>query len=96
MPIKCVFNVTLSVKQIFLFRHPALMALTALFGEFVAHDLAHTPRMSLPNEERLKCCNVPYDRFHPECMPIRSEDETGGCMEYARSAPHPGNAHQVK
>ncbi|XP_031784875.1 peroxidase-like [Nasonia vitripennis] len=75
-------------------RHPHLMALTALFGEFVSHDLAHTPRMALPNGERLKCCDVPYDRFHPECFPIRAEDEAGGCMEYARSAPHPGNAHQ--
>ncbi|KAJ8683808.1 hypothetical protein QAD02_019600 [Eretmocerus hayati] len=74
--------------------HPHLMALTALFGEFVAHDLAHTPRMGLPNGERLKCCDVPYERFHPECLPIRAEDELGGCMEYARSAPHPGNLHQ--
>ncbi|KAL7295694.1 hypothetical protein TKK_0011046 [Trichogramma kaykai] len=75
-------------------KHPALMALTALFGEFVAHDLSHTPRMGLPNGERLKCCDVTYERFHPECMPIPAEHETGGCMEYARSAPHPGNSHQ--
>lgn len=76
-------------------RHEHLMALTALFGEFVAHDLAHTPRMGLPNGERLRCCDIPYEQFHPECFPIRAEDEAGGCMEYARSAPHPGNAHQV-
>ncbi|XP_014219673.1 peroxidasin homolog [Copidosoma floridanum] len=73
-------------------QHPHLMALTALFGEFVAHDLAHTPRAGLPNGERLKCCDVPFDRFHPECFPIQAE--AGGCMEYARSAPHPGNVHQ--
>lgn len=72
------------------------MALTALFGEFVAHDLAHTPRMDLPNGERLKCCDVPFEQFHPECFPIRAENEIGGCMEYARSAPHPGNMHQVR
>ncbi|XP_011505664.1 PREDICTED: peroxidasin-like protein [Ceratosolen solmsi marchali] len=75
-------------------RHPHLMALTALFGEFVAHDLAHTPRMNLPNGDRLRCCDVEFEHFHPECFPIRAEDEVGGCMEYARSAPHPGNAHQ--
>ncbi|XP_058801088.1 peroxidasin-like [Phymastichus coffea] len=75
-------------------RHPYLMALTALFGEFVAHDLAHTPRMRLPNGERLRCCAVSYENFHPECFPIAAEKEAGGCMEYARSAPHPGNAHQ--
>jgi peroxidase len=77
-------------------RHPHLMALTALFGEFIAHDFAHTPRMNLPNGDRLRCCDVEYEHFHPECLPIRAEDEASGCMEYARSAPHPGNAHQVR
>lgn len=77
-------------------KHPYLMALTALFGEFLVHDLSHTPRMNLPNGERLKCCDVPYEKFHPECFPIRAEDDVaGGCMEYTRSAPHPGNVHQV-
>lgn len=75
-------------------KHPYLMALTALFGQFLAHDLAHTPRMELPDGARLKCCDVDYENFHPECFPIRAEQPIG-CMEYSRSAPHPGNSLQV-
>lgn len=75
-------------------KHPHLMALTALFSQFLAHDLAHTPRMELPDGTRLKCCNVDYENFHPECFPIRAEQPVG-CMEYSRSAPHPGNSLHV-
>lgn len=75
-------------------KHPYLMALTALFAQFLAHDLAHTPRMKLPDGARLKCCDVDYENFHPECFPIRAENQVG-CMEYSRSAPHPGNTLQV-
>lgn len=75
-------------------KHPHLMALTALFGQFLTHDLAHTPRMELPDGTRLKCCNVDYENFHPECFPIRAEQPVG-CMEYSRSAPHPGNSLHV-
>ena len=75
-------------------KHPYLMALTALFGQFIANDLAHTPRMELPGGARLKCCDVEYDNFHPECFPIQAENSIG-CMEYSRSVPHPGNTLQV-
>lgn len=74
-------------------KHPYLMALTALFGQFLIHDLAHTPKMELPDGSKLKCCNVDYEHFHPECFPIRA-DNAVGCMEYSRSAPHPGNSLQ--
>ncbi|XP_053983818.1 peroxidasin-like isoform X1 [Hylaeus anthracinus] len=74
-------------------KHPYLMALTALFGQFLIHDLAHTPKMELPDGAKLKCCDVDYEHFHPECFPIRA-DNTIGCMEYSRSAPHPGNSLQ--
>lgn len=70
-------------------RHPHLMALTAFFAQFIAHDLSHTPRMELPDGTRLKCCQVEYSFFHPECFPIKTDDPVG-CMEYSRSAPHPG------
>lgn len=75
-------------------KHPYLMALTALFGQFLVHDLAHTPKMELPDGAKLKCCDVDYEHFHPECFPIRA-DNALGCMEYSRSAPHPGNSLQV-
>lgn len=75
-------------------KHPYLMALTALFSQFLAHDLAHTPKMELPDGARLKCCDVEYENFHPECFPIRAEQPVH-CMEYSRSAPHPGNSLQV-
>lgn len=75
--------------------HPHLMALAALFGQFVAHDLSHTPKVELPDGARLKCCDVKYEHFHPECFPIKVNDEsTARCMEYTRSAPHPGNTHE--
>ncbi|XP_048260706.1 peroxidasin isoform X3 [Bombus terrestris] len=74
-------------------KHPYLMALTALFGQFLIHDLAHTPKMELPDGARLKCCDVDYEHFHPECFPIRANNVVG-CMEYSRSAPHPGNSLQ--
>ncbi|XP_011298837.1 peroxidasin [Fopius arisanus] len=76
-------------------RHPFLMAMTALFGQFVAHDLAHTPKIQFSNGERLKCCDVDFDYFHPECFPIRA-DSPLGCMEYSRSAIHPGNNQGCK
>lgn len=76
-------------------RHPYLMALTAMFGQFIAHDMAHTPRMELPNGERLKCCDVEFENFHPECFPIEAENAIG-CMEYTRSAPHPGSTLEVR
>lgn len=76
--------------------HPYLMALAALFGQFIGHDLSHTPKVELPDGARLKCCDVDYDHFHPECFPIKVNDESADrCMEYTRSAPHPGNTHEV-
>lgn len=77
-------------------KHPHLMALTALFGQLIAQDLAYTPKQVLPDGGRIKCCDVQLEKFHPECFPIRAEAELGGCMEYARSAPHPGNTQQVR
>ncbi|XP_015600962.1 peroxidasin homolog [Cephus cinctus] len=74
-------------------KHPYLMALAALFGQFLAHDLAHTPKMVLPDGTRLKCCDVEFENFHPECFPILAENSIQ-CMEYSRSAPHPGNVFQ--
>ncbi|XP_034945371.1 uncharacterized protein Prp3 [Chelonus insularis] len=74
-------------------KHPFLMAMTSLFGQFVANDLAHTPRMELLGGRRLKCCDVDYESFHPECFPIQAENVIG-CMEYTRSVPHPGSNHQ--
>ncbi|XP_012281490.1 peroxidasin-like protein [Orussus abietinus] len=74
-------------------KHPFLMALVALFGQFLANDLAHTPRMELSRGKRLKCCDVEFEHFHPECFPIGAENSVH-CMEYSRSAPHPGNTVQ--
>nr|CAD7448788.1 unnamed protein product [Timema bartmani] len=76
--------------------HAHLMALTAVWGEFVAHDVAHTPQMSGFDGSRLKCCSVNFSDFHPECFPIRlpERDPVYGragdkCQEYARSASAP-------
>ncbi|GLG99518.1 Peroxidasin [Gryllus bimaculatus] len=76
--------------------HPHLMALAAVWGEFISHDLAHSPQMTGFQGKRLKCCSVNFSDFHPECFPIRIPDRdpvygrTGErCQEYTRSATAP-------
>ncbi|XP_044018997.1 peroxidasin homolog pxn-2-like isoform X2 [Aphidius gifuensis] len=77
------------------YRHPYLMAITSLFGQFIFNDISHTPKIKLTNGERLKCCDVDYKYFHSECFPIQADNNIG-CMEYSRSAPHPGNSLKCK
>ncbi|XP_047106680.1 uncharacterized protein LOC124775853 [Schistocerca piceifrons] len=76
--------------------HPHLMTLSAVWGEFIAHDMSHTPQMTGYQGERLKCCGVSISDFHPECFPIRLPDndpvysKTGEkCQEYSRSGTAP-------
>ncbi|TRY61661.1 hypothetical protein TCAL_04392 [Tigriopus californicus] len=73
--------------------HPHLMVIAAIWGEFIYHDAAHTPQMAGYLGQRLKCCDVEFDHFHPECYPIKisTNDPFYGkfgvtCQEYARSA----------
>ncbi len=72
--------------------HPHLMVVAAVWGEFVHHDVSHTPQMAGYLGQRLKCCDVDFDDFHPECYPIKvpADDPFYGkfgvrCQEYARS-----------
>ena len=72
--------------------HPHLMAVTAIWGEFVYHDISHTPQMSGYLGQRLKCCGVTFDSFHPECYPIKIPENDAAygdlgvkCQEYTRS-----------
>jgi len=76
--------------------HAHLMALTAVWGEFIAHDIAHTPQFAGFQQSPIKCCEVAFRNFHPECYPIRipANDpyygKTGdGCQEYVRSSVAP-------
>lgn len=71
--------------------HPHLMVIAAIWGEFIYHDAAHTPQMAGYLGQRLKCCDVEFDHFHPECYPIKisANDPFYGkfgvtCQEYAR------------
>ena len=68
------------------------MVIAAVWGEFISHDVSHTPQQAGHLGQRLKCCNVKFEDFHPECYPIKiAEDdpfykEFGlQCQEYARS-----------
>ena len=45
--------------------HPHLMVVAAVWGEFVYHDVAHTPQMAGYLGQRLKCCNVEFEDFQP-------------------------------
>ena len=73
--------------------HPHLMIISAVWGQFIQHDVSHTPQMAGYLGQRLKCCNVKFEDFHPECYPIKvSENDPFykefdlQCQEYARSA----------
>lgn len=76
--------------------HAHLMALTAVWGEFISHDIAHTPQFVGFQGSPIKCCDVSFENFHPECYPIRiyENDPYYGktrenCQEYVRSSVAP-------
>lgn len=75
-------------------RHMNLLA--AVFGQFIAHDISHTPQMAGFIGQRLKCCDVELANFHPECYPllIQTDDPFYSrlkqrCQEYVRSSVAP-------
>ncbi|KAJ9596468.1 hypothetical protein L9F63_012507, partial [Diploptera punctata] len=89
-------DITLTVHGDVDLPHPHLMAITAAWGEFISHDMAHTPQMTGFEGKRLKCCSVNFNDFHPECFPIRIPEndpvygKTGErCQEYTRSGTAP-------
>ena len=78
--------------------------ITMTFGQFVDHDITHTPLFRLSNENStgIQCCNEagtgPVSRLvqHPECFPIEipSNDPFFSrhgqrCMNFVRSMPGP-------
>ena len=72
--------------------HPHLMVVAAVWIQFIYHDVAHTPQMAGHLGQRLKCCNVEFEDFHPECYPIKISQNDPfykkfglQCQEYARS-----------
>ena len=75
--------------------HSHLIALSAIWAQFISHDITHTPQMKGHQGSQLKCCQVPFEHFHPECYPIRLPEgdpyyghgET--CQEYVRSSTAP-------
>ena len=69
-----------------------LQVIAAVWGQFLYHDVAHTPQMAGHLGQRLKCCNVEFEDFHPECYPIKISEKDPfykkfglQCQEYARS-----------
>ncbi|KAF2367927.1 hypothetical protein FHG87_001306 [Trinorchestia longiramus] len=76
--------------------HKYMTALAAALGEFAFHDLFHTPQMAGFVGQRLRCCNVQFNDFHPECYPIRLPEDDPvysriqeKCQEYIRSGTAP-------
>lgn len=76
--------------------HKYMTALAATFGEFIFHDLSHTPQMAGYIGQRLRCCNVQFNDFHPECYPVRLPEDDPvysriqeKCQEYVRSGTAP-------
>nr|XP_045625957.1 uncharacterized protein LOC123775117 isoform X1 [Procambarus clarkii] len=76
--------------------HKFMTAIAAVFGQFISHDLSHTPQMAGYIGQRLRCCGVNFSDFHPECYPIRIPDGDPvygplqlKCQEYVRSGTAP-------
>ncbi|XP_066966367.1 uncharacterized protein [Macrobrachium rosenbergii] len=76
--------------------HKYMTSIAAVFGQFLAHDLSHTPQMAGYIGQRLRCCGVDFSDFHPECYPIRVPDDDPvygrlqqKCQEYVRSGTAP-------
>ncbi|ODN04056.1 Peroxidasin [Orchesella cincta] len=76
--------------------HAHLMALTAVWGEFISHDVVHTPQTAGYDGTPIKCCGVTFENFHPDCFPIRIADNDPYygktkeiCQEYVRSSVAP-------
>ncbi|XP_063852971.1 uncharacterized protein LOC135095795 isoform X2 [Scylla paramamosain] len=76
--------------------HKFMTSVAAVFGQFISHDLAHTPQMAGYIGQRLRCCGVNFRDFHPECYPIRLPDNDPvysplkqKCQEYIRSGTAP-------
>ncbi|XP_054258941.1 uncharacterized protein LOC128983605 [Macrosteles quadrilineatus] len=76
--------------------HAHLVSLFPVWAQFISHDLSLTPQMTGFNGERLKCCGIDFNDFHPECFPIRLPDNDPvygpirqRCQEYTRSATTP-------
>ncbi len=68
------------------------------WGQFLDHDITHTPLVKGENDEDVLCCDngraLTGDLAHPECAPIEiaSSDSFYGrlrqrCMEFVRSMP---------
>ncbi|XP_043224189.1 uncharacterized protein LOC122382646 isoform X1 [Amphibalanus amphitrite] len=89
-------SVTLAVHRDGKTTHRHMNVMAAVFGEFIYHDLSHTPQMAGFIGQRLKCCDVELANFHPECYPIliSENDPFYGrlkqrCQEYVRSGVAP-------
>lgn len=72
--------------------NPSFTVMTAVFGQFLDHDITATAISQINNDSSLACC--PPNPQHPECFPVDVGpgdpfyDITGSrCMEFVRSAP---------
>ncbi|XP_059475444.1 peroxidase-like isoform X2 [Neocloeon triangulifer] len=78
----------------------SLTLLVMQWGQFLDHDLTHTPISKGPTQSGIACCTNgkinDIDRRHPDCFPIGlpTQDPIFGplgeqCMEFVRSLPAP-------
>ncbi|XP_046462981.1 chorion peroxidase-like isoform X2 [Daphnia pulex] len=76
--------------------HPKATLLSIQWGQFLGHDLSHTPSFSQRDGSSYDCCSTTIEDGHPECLPIaiRSDDPIYSllgssrltCMNFIRSA----------
>ncbi|XP_013149587.1 PREDICTED: peroxidase [Papilio polytes] len=68
----------------------------AVWGQFLDHDITATALSKGENSSALSCCAPDAELTHPECFPVRLDEEDPfyqdynlTCMEFVRSAPAP-------
>lgn len=77
------------------FTDSKLNGLAWAFGQFVMHDIAHTPITEGADGKHISCCDNleprPDADSHPACAAMRDDNggrmERGNCMEFVRSIP---------
>ncbi|XP_055330843.1 peroxidase-like [Paramacrobiotus metropolitanus] len=70
-----------------------ISAMSAHFGQFLAHEIVNSPSSKTVDKQTPKCCNSPVTT-HPDCWPINiPNDDTFSarhgrtCMEFVRTLP---------
>ncbi|XP_068626345.1 peroxidase [Battus philenor] len=95
-PLPSARDVSVTVHRPSYVHDTAFTVMLAVWGQFVDHDITATALSKGANSSALSCCNSNASLSHPECFPVRLDEEDPfyqdynlTCMEFVRSAPAP-------